>query len=252
MHDQKTVSRALQLLAGGYNQSEVARKLSISTPDNSRLGTRPHSKLRFANIVTMSKRCGENFKGPIQTYLYLLGLYLSDGCLTETPRDVFKLRIACCNDYPVLLHRCCDTMRAVMPDSKVGVVAFPGHSEVSSHSKHWPCLFPQHGPGKKHERAIKLELWQQSLVDLDPRPLVEGLIHSDGCRVTNPIINRKTGKRYEYPRYHFSQKSADIKQIFTDALDQLGIAWRHNNAMMISSARKEGVTALDSFIVPKH
>jgi hypothetical protein len=28
--------------------------------------------------------------------------------------------------------------------------------EVYSFSKHWPCLFPQHGPGRKHERKIQL------------------------------------------------------------------------------------------------
>ena len=28
--------------------------------------------------------------------------------------------------------------------------------EVASFSKHWPCLFPQHGPGRKHERKIEL------------------------------------------------------------------------------------------------
>ena len=27
--------------------------------------------------------------------------------------------------------------------------------------KHWPCLFPQHGPGRKHERPIVLEDWQR-------------------------------------------------------------------------------------------
>jgi hypothetical protein len=45
-----------------------------------------------------------------------------------------------------------------------------GCTEVGSYSKHWPCLFPQHGPGKKHQRKIELTVWQQELVDLDPAP----------------------------------------------------------------------------------
>ncbi len=36
--------------------------------------------------------------------------------------------------------------------------------EVSHYSKHWPCLLPQHGPGKKHTRPIVLEAWQEVLV----------------------------------------------------------------------------------------
>jgi hypothetical protein len=30
--------------------------------------------------------------------------------------------------------------------------------------RHLSCLFPQHGPGKKHERPIELEPWQCGLV----------------------------------------------------------------------------------------
>lgn len=30
---------------------------------------------------------------------------------------------------------------------------------------YWAHLFPQHGPGKKHERLIALEPWQQTIVD---------------------------------------------------------------------------------------
>jgi hypothetical protein len=60
-----------------------------------------------------------------------------------------------------------------------------------------------------------------------------------------------TTKRYTYPRYQFSNESADIKRIFTDALDQLGIAWRVMNRKTISIARREAVAALDEFVGPK-
>jgi hypothetical protein len=58
-------------------------------------------------------------------------------------------------------------MAAVLPN-KVGLSRKQGCTEVSAYSKHWPCLFPQHGPGKKHERKIELTPWQQELVDRDP------------------------------------------------------------------------------------
>jgi hypothetical protein len=41
----------------------------------------------------------------------------------------------------------------------------------------------QHGPGKKHMRPIRLEPWQQALVDQATEEFILGLIHSDGCRV---------------------------------------------------------------------
>ena len=62
--------------------------------------------------------------------------------------------------------------------------------------------------GKKHERKIELTVWQQELVDRDPRPLVRGLLHPDGCRVLNWVNGTP------YPRYRFSNVSADILGIF--------------------------------------
>jgi hypothetical protein len=82
-----------------------------------------------------------------------------------------------------------------------------------------------------HERKIELTLWQQELVDLDRRPLVRGLPHSDGCRV----LNRVNGTPW---RYHVTNVSADIRGIFGRACDQLGIEWRPNNPWSLSVARR--------------
>jgi hypothetical protein len=77
---------------------------------------------------------------------------------------------------------------------------------------HWPCLFPQHGPGHKHERPIVLEPWQAAIVEQHPGRFLRGLFHSDGCRITNWTERLVAGerKRYEYPRYFFSNRSEDI------------------------------------------
>lgn len=107
---------------------------------------------------------------------------------------------------------------------------------------------PQHGPGPKHLRKIELSEWQQKLVDVDPRPLLRGLIHSDGCRV----LNRAVGTKYPpYPRYHFCNASEDIRAIFGRACDALGVEWRPNNARNLSVARRASVAILDEFIGPK-
>jgi hypothetical protein len=50
--------------------------------------------------------------------------------------------------------------------------------EVYSFSTHWPHLYPQHGPGVKHERRIALEPWQQRIVERYPGRLLRGLVLS--------------------------------------------------------------------------
>jgi hypothetical protein len=107
-------------------------------------------------------------------------------------------------------------------------------------------MFPQHGPGPKHKRLIMLADWQQRIVDRYPAPFIRGLIHSDGCRILNWVNNTP------YPRYHFSNTSADIRMLFGRACDLLGVDWRPNNATNLSVARRASVTLLDEFIGPKH
>jgi hypothetical protein len=96
----------------------------------------------------------------------------------------------------------------------------PSNVEVSAFSKSWPRLFPQHGFGKKHHRSIVLAPWQRHLVERRPDQLLRGLILSDGCRFLN------TGRGgWCWPRYEFSNRSADIRAIFCYACDQLGVHW---------------------------
>jgi hypothetical protein len=110
-------------------------------------------------------------------------------------------------------------------------------------------VFPQHGPGPKHLRPIALVPWQQRIVDAEPEAFVRGLIHSDGSRFTNTV--RHKDRTYAYPRYNFTSASDDIRGLFTEACDRLGIAWRRMNAQNISVARREAVARLDEFVGPK-
>jgi hypothetical protein len=58
---------------------------------------------------------------------------------------------------------------------------------VNASWKHWPCLFPQHGPGKKHLRTIELVPWQREIAGKEPGRLLRGLIHSDCLSRAAPI-----------------------------------------------------------------
>jgi hypothetical protein len=185
------------------------------------------------------------------SYAYLLGLYLGDGCLSEQRRGVMRLRIVLDQRYPRIIHECFCAMQELLPLNRPRVQAL--HScravEVGISSKQLPCLFPQHGRGPKHARRIALTDWQQEMVTRPPDLLLRGLIHSDGCRSLNTIHHPK--KTYSYPRYTFSNRSDDIRGIFCDACDLLGIEWRVMNRWNISVARGEAVTRMDEFVGPK-
>ena len=63
-------------------------------------------------------------------------------------------------------------------------------------------------------------------------------------------------KRYEYPLYFFTNVSADIRRLYTDTLDKLGVEWtpcmRGGNPYNISVARKASVALMDQHIGPKY
>jgi len=145
-------------------------------------------------------------------------------------------------------------MSAVMPPSKVFAVTRTGCTEIKSTSKHWLCLFPQHGPGRKHQRAIELDPWQERIVAEYPGDFARGLFHSDGCRAINRVRRplRDGDRWYEYPCYFFVNHSADIHRLCGEALDRLGMEWRFSKPTTISVARRVAVARLDTFVGPKY
>ena len=56
---------------------------------------------------------------------------------------------------------------------------------------------------------------------------------------------------YAYPRYFFSNLSADIRGLFCEYCDKLGIRWTQSNHRNISVSHRHSVAALDEFIGPK-
>jgi hypothetical protein len=187
---------------------------------------------------------------PWEQYAYLLGIYLGDGCLTPFPRGVWKLRVICDTNYPGILDAVCHAMAAVRGDGVAGVYNKPGRCvEVAMYWRHWPCVFPQHGPGPKWQRRIELVDWQKQIVEREREAFLCGLIDSDGCRIT-ATYREKNGPR-KYARYIFSNKSEDIHSLFTDSLDALGIHWTRANQKDTAVARQRDVRRLDQFIGAK-
>lgn len=177
-------------------------------------------------------------------YALVLGIYLGDGCLSQQRNGVWKLRVVGDARYPDVLDERSLAISSVLP-RQVGRVQREGCVELTSHSKHWICLLPQHGAGKKHERQIALEDWQHAVVDRHPVPFVRGLLFSDGCRVVNRV-----GK-YTYGRYFMSNHSTEILELTAHVLTDLGARPRINRRA-VSVARREDVAMLDLLVGRKH
>lgn len=96
---------------------------------------------------------------------------------------------------------------------RAGTAPKIGCIEIYATWNHWPCLFPQHGVGRKHLRPILLDDWQKRIVGVYPRQL--------------------------------------LRQIFRNACDALSIRYRNSKPTTISIARRQDVAMLDAFIGPK-
>jgi hypothetical protein len=181
-------------------------------------------------------------------YAYLLGLYLGDGYIDRLGRT-YRMRIFQDQRYVLLIELARRAICRVRGSSlsKVSIIPQIGCVAVTAYWNHWPCVFPQHGPGRKHLRRIELEPWQNDIVAVYPRQLLRGLIHSDGCRVMNHVQKRK----YAYTRYMFTNASSDILQVFRSTCDAIAVKHRNMNPRTVSVARREDVAALDAFIGPK-
>lgn len=235
----------------GLTQREISERsgVPLGTVRNWQRGRTPGGprRARTCKQRTPSPRPAEL---PRWDYAYLLGFYLGDGCITRQSNGSWLLRIVSDAAYPRLLAEARAAMESVS-GGKAWQRKRPHQNafEIGLTWLHWPAVFPQHGPGRKHSRPIHLAEWQREIVAADPRPFLRGLIHSDGWRGTNRVFVK--GKHYEYPRYQFSNRSQDIKDLFCWACDLLGVEWRPWAKHHISVARRASVAKLDEFIGPK-
>src|SRR3954468_15668933 len=158
--------------------------------------------------------------------------------------------------YPRIITDCCEAIAAAVPGRIAHVHRHPIHASVRIESgwKRWPEVFPQHGPGRKHMRSIVLQDWQQRIVDEFPWHFLRGLLHSDGCRGVNRFETKLPSGRvaqYEYPRWFFSNLSADIRGLFCATCEQAGVRWTQSNHRNISVSHRRSVALLDEHVGAK-
>jgi hypothetical protein len=228
-----------RLLAEGQSDREVARLSGVSQNTVGRWR-------RSWPPATVTWRPGHP-----RSYAYLLGLYLGDGCLSIKRNGGAVLRICLDAAYPQVIDDCWTAAVLSMPQCRPALLRRPQMNAVyvQACGKLWLHAFPQHGPGRKHERTIALEDWQQVIVDIHPEEFVRGLIHSDGCRTTNRFKTKLPSGRvaeYAYARYFFSNLSGDIRGLFCAACDALDVRWTLSNPRNVSVAHRASVARLDA------
>lgn len=187
-------------------------------------------------------------------YAYLLGMYLGDGHITFVKSPFMTISLDA--KYPELVDEACSSLHDCFPTARVTQRWHAVRRLVVVQMSHPALLdaFPQHGRGRKHLRPIVLADWQRKITHEHPEALLRGLIHSDGSRCLNRFKTKLPSGRvaaYAYPRYFFTNYSADIRGIFCEHCDLLGIRWTQSNPRNISVSHRHSVAKLDEFVGPK-
>jgi len=244
VHGPVVKQQALALIYAGVNDCEISRRLGIA-----RTTVRDWRAPRYAPRTPITyetcPRCWRASKPTRFTagdYSELLGLYLGDGCISATARTQ-RLRIVLDAAYPVIIEDTARLLERCFPSNPVSRISKDGGSCicVSVYSGHLRCLFPQAGPGKKHDRRIVMEPWQLAAIAGAPWRFLRGCIRSDGCA----FINR-TGP-YEYLSYSFANLSSDILDLFEAVCESLGLrARRTRTAVRIN--RREAVALMQEHV----
>lgn len=249
MRTQQDFDLVQRLLGNGLSDREIGHRTGVPRATIRTWRRRPYRVRRLLAPPPDDWRPADEW-----AYSYLLGLYLGDGHIVVSPSHAAVLRLYLDAQYSGIIQSAEGAMSRVAPGIPVRRCARPGSTCVSASATLWPVAFPQHGPGRKHERVIELVDWQRDLTARHPKALLRGLVHSDGCRCVNRFTIRlpKGGDReYAYVRYFFSNHSLGIQRIFSSHCELLGIRWTQSRRFMLSVSDRASVAILDSFIGPK-
>jgi Homeodomain-like domain len=246
VHGAAIRTRALELAAAGVNDCEIARRLGIARTTVRDWRRMPYEKSRDTATCPRCERASRQMEFADGDYAELLGIYLGDGCISRQGRT-WQLRISLDSRHTFILSEIDGLLRRCFPGHKVGrTAAHEGRCSIPwVYSSHLPCLFPQHGLGKKHERLIRLEPWQEVLVTASPWRFLRGCIWTDGCS----FINR-TGP-YEYLSYDFANLSQGILDLFAHASDLVGVEYRRYERS-IRIYRRASVALMEEHVGLKH
>ena len=247
---EEVVGNILRLCRSGLSTHEVARRTGVSQGTVARWarGEVPQRPLHGRGC----RDCGGG--GPrlasAVDYAYVLGLYLGDGCLSHQGTSVC-LRVAFDAAYPSLITEACRAIGEVIPGQRSSLYKRPQQACIVAERLQPPLGVPvpsaRTGPQTQAtHRARRLATAHREPAHRPLSPWPDPL----RWMARRNRVHVK-GRDYVYPRYQFSNRSDDIRKIFTDACDHLGVAWRPWGRWHISIARRDAVALLDGHVGPK-
>lgn len=137
---------------GGEERAEVKPKPTVAVA--------PLHSMTFQSLIRM------------HTPTYWVSIS-ADGYISAGRRGVWCMRITLDTASPSIVEACAVALEATFPakTARRGQRRGSRCVDVSMWSKHWPCFFPQHGPGRKHLRPIRLAPWQEEIVAANRKSL---------------------------------------------------------------------------------
>jgi hypothetical protein len=249
-YDISSYQAVMALLETGLSDYKIADQTHVKrgTVRNWRLARRPP-----ATVLRHELESAWSVQDAA-AYCYLLGIYLGDG--TVCVQRAVWLQVVNDRRYPGISNEILTAMAQTFLGRAPRIhPSSVGESDVLCIS-HPAVLraFPQHGAGRKHLRPIVLADWQLEFTHAHPGALLRGLIHSDGCRVINRFRTKLPSGRvadYSYVRYFFTNHSADIRRIFIEHCELLGIRVTQSNHRNLTVSHRDSVAILDQIVGPK-
>jgi len=240
MKYEKYISLVLKLREDGRSLTEIVKETGLGKNTIKRWLKKGYSIKKKNFSLDFSEDKKEN-------YSYILGLYLGDGHIVKAKR-VYKLGITLFSEDLNIINRCRQALEIVFNENKISQRKRKNARavEVYVYNKYLPLIFPQHGAGKKHNRRIILEPWQNEIVEKYTKEFVKGLIDSDGC-----VFVRQNGN-YRSKAYQFTNMSEDIKSLFCWGCNLLGVQYSKPYFNRIEIARRDDVEKLDSLLGSKY
>ncbi len=136
-HARSTIQAVLELKNRGLSASAIAGQLGVprSTVRDWIVGRLP--TVRMPEMYCLDfEGSFRNWTALPRSYVYLLGLYLGDGCISPHDRGVYKLRLTLDAAYPKIIAEAATSMECVLPSNKVNTYKVAiSYVDVYSYSK---------------------------------------------------------------------------------------------------------------------
>jgi hypothetical protein len=251
MRSKREFLKVTQLAAKGHCDQEIERITGIPRRTVSGWRRGETRLLERSRCAGYSKGDHDFSKLPSGAYAYLLGLYLGDGCISANHRGSGASASLLTPPTPAsspsaALH----SRRSSRPRLRGGVCGAAATAVTSRCGRSiGPASFLSTVPGAS--------ICDQSAWSLGRRRSWGRIAsHSSGADPQRRHPNRRHRAQgllcpAGAPRYAFSNKSEDIKRLFCESCDALGVRWTRPSDCQIAIYRKESVARLDEFVGPK-